>query len=377
MAENKDGQEKTDEPTAKKLDDSRKKGQVARSKELNTIAVTLVGAITLVSMSGHFEEAFRNVMTNNFSVNREDLYEPMAMLHHLSNAIYDALWMLAPFFLTLMVVAILASVSLGGLAFSMEATSPKLDKLNPISGMKRLFSVKGLMEFVKALLKFIFITGVTGVMLWISIPEIIGLSQMDINSALPEVRSLVGDSFIILASTLILIALMDVPFQLWEHKRQLRMTKQEVRDEMKNTEGRPEVKGRIRTLQREMAQRRMMGEVPKADVVVTNPAHYAVALKYDQDTMGAPKVIAKGKELVATNIRKIATENNIPLIESPMLARAIYFSTELDQPIPTGLYLAVAKLLAYVFQLKIYRQEGGEIPLEPSDFSVPEELQHD
>jgi len=377
MAENKDGQEKTEEPTAKKLDDSRKKGQVARSKELNTMAVTLAGAITLVSMSGYFEETFRDVMTNSFSVSREDLYEPMAMLHHLSNAMQDALWMLAPFFLILIVVAILSSVVLGGLAFSMEAMAPKLDKLNPISGMKRLFSAKGLMELVKALLKFIFIAGVTGIVLWVSMPEIIGLSQMDINAALPEVRSLVGSSFIILASTLILIALMDVPFQLWEHNRQLRMTKQEVRDEMKNTEGRPEVKGRIRTLQREMAQRRMMGEVPKADVVVTNPTHYAVALKYDQNTMGAPKVVAKGKELVAANIRKIATENDIPLIESPMLARAIYFSTELDHPIPAGLYLAVAKLLAYVFQLKIYRQEGGEIPLEPNDFSVPEEYQHD
>ncbi len=377
MAENKDGQEKTEQPTGKKLDDARKKGQVARSRELNTMAVTLAGAITLVSMSGYFEKAFRGVMTNNFSVSREDLYEPMAMLHHLSNAIQDALWMLAPFFLILMVIAVLASVSLGGMAFSMEAMAPKLSKLNPISGMKRLFSAKGLMELVKALLKFIFIAGVTGAILWTSMPEIIGLSKMDINAALPEVKSLVGSSFIILSTTLILIALLDVPFQLWEHNRQLRMTKQEIRDEMKNTEGRPEVKGRIRSLQREMAQRRMMGEVPKADVVVTNPTHYAVALKYDQDSMAAPKVVAKGKELVAANIRKIATENNIPLIESPMLARAIYFSTELDHPIPAGLYLAVAKLLAYVFQLKIYRQDGGEIPQEPSDFSVPEEFQHD
>ncbi|MFC1602410.1 EscU/YscU/HrcU family type III secretion system export apparatus switch protein, partial [Pseudomonadota bacterium] len=156
-----------------------------------------------------------------------------------------------------------------------------------------------------------------------------------------------------------------------------RMTRQEVRDEMKNTEGRPEVKGRIRSLQREMAQRRMMGEVPKADVVVTNPTHYAVALKYDQDSMAAPKVVAKGKELVAANIRKVAEENDVPLIESPMLARAIYFSTALDHPIPAGLYLAVAKLLAYVFQLQVYRKEGGEIPQEPNDFSVPEDLQHD
>jgi len=377
MAENKDGQEKTEEPTGKKLDDAKKKGQVARSRELNTMAVTLAGAISLVTMSSQFEDGLRGVMTNSFSLKREDLYEPMAMLHHLSDAIRDALWMLAPFFLILIVVAILASVSLGGLAFSMQAIAPKFNKLNPVSGMKRVFSLKGLMELVKALLKFMLIASVTGSILWFSIRDLIGLSQMEIGPALAEVGSLVGSSFILLASTLILIALMDVPFQLWDHKRQMRMTRQEVRDEMKNTEGRPEVKGRIRSLQREMAQRRMMGEVPKADVVVTNPTHYAVALKYDQDSMAAPKVVAKGKELVAANIKKVAEENDVLLVESPMLARAIYFSTEIDHAIPAGLYLAVAKLLAYVFQLQVYRKDGGEIPLMPDDFPVPEEYQHD
>jgi len=377
MAENKDGQEKTEEPTAKKLEDAKKKSQVARSKELNTMAVTLAGAISLVTMSDHFEEGLRGLMTNNFSLKRDDLYDPMAMLVHLSDALQNALWMLAPFFLILMAIAVLASVSLGGLAFSMQAIAPKFNKLNPITGMKRVFSLKGLMELVKALLKFMLIATATGSILWLSIGDLMGLSQLEITPALAEVGSLVGSSFIILASTLILIALMDIPFQLWDHKRQMRMTRQEVRDEMKNTEGRPEVKSRIRALQREMAQRRMMGEVPKADVVVTNPTHYAVAIKYDQDSMAAPKVVAKGKELVAANIRKVAQENNVLLIESPMLARAIYFSTEINHSIPTGLYLAVAKLLAYVFQLQIYHKNGGDMPLMPDDFPVPEEYQHD
>ncbi len=377
MAENKDGQEKTEEPTAKKLDDAKKKAQVARSRELNTMAVTLAGAISLVTMSEHFEEGLRALMADNFSLKRDDLYDPMAMLVHLSDALHDALWMLAPFFLILMAIAVLASVSLGGLAFSMQALAPKFNKLNPITGMKRVFSLKGLMELVKALLKFMFIATVTGGILWLSIGDLIGLSQMEIAPALAEVESLVGNAFILLASTLILIALMDVPFQLWDHKRQMRMTRQEVRDEMKNTEGRPEVKGRIRTLQREMAQRRMMGEVPKADVVVTNPTHYAVAIKYDQAAMAAPKVVAKGKELVAANIRKVAEENNVLLVESPVLARAIYFSTEINHTIPAGLYLAVAKLLAYVFQLQVYRKDGGDIPLMPDDFPVPEEYRHD
>ncbi len=377
MAENKEGQEKTEEPTAKKLDDARKKAQVARSRELNTMAVTLAGAIALVAMSDRFEEGLRGLMTDNFSLKRTDLYDPMAMLVHLSDALQDALWMLTPFFLVLMAIAVLASVALGGLAFSLQAIAPKLSKLNPLTGMKRVFSLKGLMELVKALLKFLLIAAVTGAILWLSIGELIGLGRMEIHSALAEVGSLVGSAFIILASTLILIAVMDVPFQLWDHKRQMRMTRQEVRDEMKNTEGRPEVKGRIRNLQREMAQRRMMDAVPKADVVVTNPVHYAVAIKYDQDVMTAPKVVAKGKELVAANIRKVAQEHGVLLVESPVLARAIYFSTEINHTIPAGLYLAVAKLLAYVFQLQIYRQEGGEMPPVPDDFPVPEEYRYD
>ena len=189
--------------------------------------------------------------------------------------------------------------------------------------------------------------------------------------------SLLGWSLILITSTLILVAAIDVPFQLWEHKRQLKMTRQEVRDEMKETEGRPEVKGRIRQLQREMAQRRMMDEVPKADVIITNPSHYAVALRYDQDAMAAPKLVAKGADLVAFNIRKVGQEAEVPVVESPMLARAIYFHTELNESIPAGLYLAVAKLLAYVFQLKVYRTDGGDIPEAPSDLPVPEEYQHD
>lgn len=374
MAENKDGQDKSEEPTPKRLDDSRKKGQVARSRELNTMAVTLIGAVALVSMSGQLGSGLRQVMVNNFSVDRADLFQPMAMIHHLAEAISDALWMLAPFFIVLMVVAVLSSVALGGLSFSTQAMAFKFEKLNPIKGMKRLFSVKGLVELVKALLKFSLIAGITGLLLWSSREDFIGLSRMNMNLALVQVGTLIGGSVIILASTLILIAIIDVPFQLWDHKRQMRMTRQEVRDEMKETEGRPEVKSRIRALQREAATRRMMEEVPKADVVVTNPTHYAVALCYDQGSMGAPKVIAKGKELVAANIRNIATENEVPLIESPMLARALYFSTELGEFIPAGLYLAVAKLLAYVFQLQIYKMDGGEEPQLPDDLSVPDEF---
>jgi len=377
MAENEDGQEKTEQPTPKRLEEARKKGQVPRSKELNTMAVTLVGALALIALGGHISESLAEIIRDNFSLTRADIFDPMATIHHLGTAIRDALLMLMPFFAAVMVVAVLSSIALGGFSFSAEALTPKLDKLDPIKGMKKVFSLKGLVELVKALAKFLLIAGVTALLLWLSAEDFLALSDMDVVPAIREVGSLIGWSLVTLASTLILIALIDVPFQLWEHNRQLKMTQKEVRDEMKETDGRPEVKGKIRQLQREMAQRRMMEEVPKADVVVTNPTHYAVALRYDQDGMMAPKVVAKGTELVAANIREVAQENHVPVIESAVLARALYFNTELGDYIPAGLYLAVAKLLAYVFQLRVYYSEGGDEPPIPADLSVPEEFQHD
>ncbi|HIP52984.1 MAG TPA: flagellar biosynthetic protein FlhB, partial [Chromatiales bacterium] len=221
---------------------------------------------------------------------------------------------------------------------------------------------------------FVLIGGVTALLLWILMADFMALNGMDLKSAVSEMGSLLGWSLLLLASTLILVAAIDVPFQLWEHKRQLRMTKQEVREEMKDTDGRPEVKGRIRSLQRELAQRRMMEEVPKADVIVTNPTHYAIALRYDQGRMQAPKVVAKGTELVAANIRRVGSEAGVPVVESPLLARALYFNTDIGEYIPAGLYLAVAKLLAYVFQLKVYRRDGGERPQPPTDLPVPDEF---
>ncbi len=371
--ENQDGQEKTEQPTAKRLDDAKKKGQIARSKELNTMAITLIGGIALVSMSNHLGSGLWDLMANNFTIPRQDMYDPTVMITRLARAIEDGLFMLFPFFLVVVVLAVLSSVALGGVAISGESMTPKLSKLNPLKGMKRVFSLKGLLELLKALAKFLLVGSATGLMLWTSMDSFLGLSQMELGKAVSEMGSLIGGAFILIASTLIVIAMIDVPFQLWEHKRQLKMTRQEVREEMKDTEGRPEVKGRIRNLQREIAQRRMMEEIPKADVIVTNPTHYAIALRYDQENMLAPEVVAKGSGVVAANIRRVGLEHQVPMIESPMLARAIYFNTELGAAIPAGLYLAVAKLLAYVFQLRIYRTDGGMKPEIPTDLSIPDE----
>ncbi len=375
MAENNDGQEKSEQPTPKRLADAKKKGQVPRSKELNTMMITLIGGAVFVSMSGTFADEIGRIMIFNFSLDRGDIFDTNAMMKHLTESIGDALFMLAPFFAVMIAVAVFSSVALGGMAFSGESMTPKLSKLNPAKGIKKMFSVKALVELAKAMAKFFLVGGATVWLLWLNMGDFLDLSRMELSVAVAELSSLIGWSIVLISSTLILVAAVDVPFQIWDHSRQQKMTRQEVREEMKETEGRPEVKGRIRSLQREIANRRMMEEVPKADVIVTNPTHYAVALRYNQAVMSAPKVVAKGAALVAANIKKVGAENDVPIIESPALARAVYFHTELGDAIPTGLYLAVAKLLAYVFQLQAYQTQGGEQPEQPYDFDIPSDLQ--
>jgi len=375
MAENNDGQEKSEQPTPKRLADAKKKGQIPRSKELNTMMITLIGGAVFVSMSGNFADELRRIMTFNFSLDRGEIFDTNAMMKHLTESIGDALLMLAPFFVVMIAVAIFSSVALGGIAFSGESMNPKLSKLNPAKGLKKMFSVKALVELAKAMAKFFLVGGATVWLLWLNMGAFLDLSRMELPVAIAELSSLIGWSIVLISSTLILVAAVDVPFQVWDHSRQQKMTRQEVRDEMKETEGRPEVKGRIRSLQREIANRRMMEEVPKADVIVTNPTHYAVALRYNQAVMSAPKVVAKGAALVAANIKKVGAENDVPIVESPALARAVYFHTELGDSIPAGLYLAVAKLLAYVFQLQAYQTQGGAQPEQPNDFDIPSDLQ--
>lgn len=377
MAENQDGQEKSHEPTSRRLSEARKKGQVPRSRELNTMAITLFGLAGMIMLGPYFTDNLHTLLTGQFSLTRSDIFDPNAMMAHLSQAIGDALLMLLPFFGLMVVVALLSSVALGGFNVSFEAMQPKLSKLDPISGMKKLFSMKGLMELVKSLAKFVLVGSVTVAVLHAFAEQLLGLGDLDVEQAIGSGLTLVAWSSVLMASTMIVMAAIDVPFQLWQHKRDLKMTQQEVRDEMKETEGRPEVKSRIRQMQRELAQRRMMEEVPKADVIVTNPTHYAVALRYDPQRMAAPVVVAMGRELVAANIRRVGEEHGVPLIEAPALTRAIYFNTELGQPIPAALFLAVAQLLAYVFQLRAWHEHGGDIPQAPDEYPVPEEVRHD
>jgi len=376
MAENQDGQEKSFEPSTRRLDEAKRRGQVPRSRELNTVAVTLAGAATIVLLGPRVTNDLRGLVIEHFALSRTDVFDTAAVLRHLGDALTASLLILAPFFAATVAAAVLASVALGGFQVSSEALRFDLGKLSPLRGMQRIVSLHGLVELVKALAKFVFLGGVAALLVWTEFEHFVLLGKMEVEAALAKTADLLGWTTLVVASSAILLALVDVPFQLWDYKRQLKMTQQEVRDELKDTEGRPEVRSRIRQLQREVARRRMMEEVPKADVIVTNPTHFAVALRYDAGHMQAPVLVAKGTELVAANIRKIGQAHVVPVVEAPSLARALYFNVELGDPIPAGLYLAVAKLLAYVFQLKAARQQGESTPSVP-EFPVPDELRRE
>tara|TARA_Y100000748_G_scaffold292051_1_gene280153 strand:- start:3996 stop:5126 length:1131 start_codon:yes stop_codon:yes gene_type:complete len=374
MAESESGQERTEEPTGKRLKESRDKGQVARSRELNTLAVVMVAAIGLLMLGPAMAQKLMNIMSFNFSIEREALYSNDSMGLHLFASVGEGLEVLGPLFFLLLVASIVGPVMLGGWLFSVSSLAPKFERMNPLAGLKRMFSLKALVELLKALGKFLVVLGAALLVLHLRTEDLLSMGQESLHAAVVHCAWVLGSSLLTLSASLILIAAVDVPFQLWDHKQKLRMTKQEVKDEFKDSEGKPEVKGRIRQLQREMAERRMMGKVPQADVVITNPTHFAVALKYDPLSTGAPVLLAKGADLVAQRIREVAGEHQIVVLESPPLARAVYYSTELDREIPAGLYLAVAQVLAYVFQLRQFRAGQGKRPGPMPEPPIPDDL---
>ena len=377
MAESESGADKSEEPTGKRLEESRKKGQIARSKELNTLAVTLTGTVALIIFGAYMGNALLDIMRGNFSLPRDVLMNEGSMALYLLASGKQALLATQPFLIALLIASVIGPIALGGWLFSAEALQPKASRMNPLAGLKRMFSVQALVELLKALAKFLVILAVALVVLSVDQDDLLAIANEPLEAAILHSLKVVGWSAFWLSCGLILIAAVDVPFQLWSHKQKLMMTKQEVRDEYKDTEGKPEVKGRIRQLQREMAERRMMQAVPQADVVITNPTHFAVALKYDPESGGAPVMLAKGGDFLALKIREIAQEHQVMVLESPALARAVYYSTELDQEIPAGLYLAVAQVLAYVYQLRQYRAGKGKRPGPLPDLPIPADLRRD
>lgn len=379
MAESSDGQEKTELPTEKRIKESREKGQVARSKELGTFSILIAAGSASLIMGGSLLEGLLVLLNEAFTPSRELMFDTEALPAHLLNVIGEAIRVLIPFFSVLIVVAIISGTVLSGWNFSTKAFGFKFNKLDPIKGIGRVFGWKGLVEMLKSFAKFMLVAIVAIVLLRGQANEIIGLGGEALPQALSHMSSILRWDFLIISAALLLVVAVDIPFQLWDHQRQMKMTKQEIKEEGKQTEGSAEVKGRQRRIQMEMAQQRMMEGVPDADVVITNPTHFAVALKYDSSKMAAPQLIAKGSDLIASQIRAIAKEHDVPIVSAPPLARAIFYSTKLEQAIPEGLYRAVAQVLAYIFQLKQSEDYSQDKPSSSvlDELPIPDDLRRD
>lgn len=366
MAES-SSQQRTEQATPKRRRDARRRGQVPRSRELSAAAVVLSSALAL--FVADTPGAVVQLMRGALSFDAQLLAQPDQLPARFGQILELALRIFAALFAAGFAAALLSPLLLGGWNFSSQALMPQLDRLNPVTGVGRMFSLNSLLELGKSLLKFLLLTAIAWAC-WITYrSEVLGLGAEPINSGIAHGGALVLSAFAWLAGGLLLIAAVDVPYQLWQYNKNLRMTRQEVREEMKESEGRPEVKAKIRRVQQEMARRRMMDQVPKADVVITNPTHYAVALVYTAGKMRAPRVVAKGADVLALAIRELAKQHSVPLVEAPPLARALYRSTELEAEIPAQLYAAVAQVLTYIYQLRSWRQ--GPQPQPPEIGEVP------
>lgn len=370
-----DAHEKTEDPTSKKLDDARKKGQLARSRELSTTLVLIASGLMFLLVGGYIAKALFLVMQRMFTMSRDETYDTTHMFAAWGEALVDVSVPVLAYMIVALIAGIYGSIALGGYNFTWESASPKASKLNPLNGFKRMFGVNGLVELLKSFAKFIAIAAMALLALSLFKNEALHLDMELYPRNIFHALDMLEWAFLILTLGMIPIAAIDVPYQLYKHNKEMKMTKQEVKDERKNAEGDPMVKGRIRRLQYQAAARRMMKEVPKADVVVTNPTHYSVAIKYDESGNRAPIVVAKGTDELAMHIRKIATAHDVPLLPSPMLARAIYYSTEVDHEVPQKLFMAVAQVLAYVYQLKAFKAGKGHRPKPlKKDLPIPPEL---
>jgi flagellar biosynthetic protein FlhB len=372
-----DGQERTEEATARRREEARKKGQVARSKELASVSVLVVGAIALMWFGESLSRAMSSMMSRLFSLSREEIFDLTKLFDILSGSLTTLFLPLILILVTLFIAAVGGAIGVGGIRFSAEAAMPKFSKLNPLNGLKRMFGLQSWVELVKSILKVTLVAGVAYLLIDRSKADLFQLSWDVFPQNIFHALSILLNFILLISCSLLLVVAIDVPFQIWQHANQLKMTKQEVKDEYKETEGRPEVKGRIRMLQKEAAQRRMMADVPQADVIVTNPEHFSVALRYKQDRDKAPIVVAKGIDHIALKIRDVAKEHHIDIVPAPPLARALYHTTELEQEIPDSLFIAVAQVMAYVFQLKHYRKKGGKRPtLNEDDMTIPPEMRY-
>lgn len=370
MAEDSD-LERTEPASSRRIEQAREKGQIARSRELSTFTVLMAAGSGLMLMSSQLLNSLASLMRDGLTLDRVAAFDPVQMLARLHQLSLGVLIEFLPFILLMVVAAVLAPLVLGGWLLSFQAVQPDFSRVDPLKGIGRLFSWQSLIELAKAVAKSALIGGIAFWVIWHYKEAVFSLAGEPLNQGIAHLGSLLGVTFLAISGSMILIVAVDVPFQLWNHASKLKMTKEEVRQENKEMEGSPEVKAQVRRMQREMARRRMMAEVPKADVIVTNPTHYAVALRYQDKTHSAPVVVAKGSALLAARIRELGEEHHVPILEAPPLARALYRHGEVGDEIPAALYTAVAEVLAYVYQLRSYEAGGGEQPQPPQHLPVP------
>ena len=375
MAENDSTEERTEEPTAKRLEKARSEGRVARSQELSVAAMLIGTSIFLYFMGGYFVENLADEFAAGFVFDRKLVFSDNLVLENLISLGLKSFFVIVPIFALSFVIATIAAGAIGGFVLSFEALAPKLSKINPIEGIKRIFGLRAVIELVKALAKFLLIGGVLVFVLSTSLDSLIELGFKGLKPALNEAGSVIATGMLWVTIPLIVVASIDVPYQIFEYKKKLKMTKQEIKDELKETEGRPEVRAQIRRKQREMAMGRMIDAVAEADVIITNPSEFAVALSYNPGTEEAPQLIAKGVDLIASQIRNKAKENGVPVFASPLLARALYFTTDVNEYIPESLYYAVAQVIAYVFNLQSVSMNQNQV--DKPNPEIPKEFHFD
>lgn len=366
--------EKTEPGSPRRLEKAREEGEVARSRELTTFVLLVTGIGGLWMNAGPMSEHIGRALRHGLQFERASAFDTSHMLVQAGNVVLEALQALIPLFGMMVLAALIAPLMLGGWLFSTQSLTPKFSKLNPIAGLGRLFSTQSLAELIKAIAKSLLVGSVAYWVISANVASIMSLMSEPVGSALPHMMRLVANCCMLIIASLLVVAALDVPYQLWSYYKKLRMSREDLRQEHKESEGDPQIKAQIRRQQQQMARRRMMTEVANADIVVTNPTHFAVALKYTDKEMRAPRVVAKGTDLLALRIRAIGKENNVPILEAPPLTRALYRHTKLGDEIPAALYAAVAEVLAWVYQLQRWNSEGGIAPNVPVDLPVPESL---
>jgi flagellar biosynthetic protein FlhB len=367
--------EKTEPASAKRLSDARKNGDIPRSREVATFTVLMTAGAGLWMLGGGVVDKLSGTLQRGLSLDREQIYNPNVLIERVTADIGAVMLACLPLALAIMLVAVVSPLLIGGWNFSAKSFMPNFGKLNPMNGLGNMVSTNALVELLKAVAKTLLVGAVAWYVVMSEKDAVIGLAVEPLGAATGHLAGLIARAFMIMVGSLGAIALLDGPYQKWHYANKLKMTRQEVIQESKESDGNPQIKGKIRQMQREMAKKRMMSNVPTADVVVTNPTHFAVALKYADGQKGAPKVVAKGTDEVAAKIREIAKENKVVLLEAPALARALYKHTDIDDEIPEALFSAVAEVLAYVYQLRAYTKGSSEhYPDRPNKLPVPPEM---